>query len=274
MNPRTLCACQPVAFIIWASVAPPFRWSRPRTSAFLLPSRATAGLSPPLARFPLAALAFAVFAFLGSFADALACWPASGRRCRFRRAAAVQALDRFPDQATADFRSVNFLTGVRPGIPFQTSISRLAGHLAARSASSFWLANISPSKSACWLRRAVMLFSASIVNVVILLLLTAAAVMAFITPKPGTSKSILRILKKNPRRGIRRASWRSGSSLQLAAHRPGSNRRQPRYPPFLRFGSILGPFRRIFAGERERQPNCFMARRGLPGLCPLSDGLI
>src|SRR5437879_1785728 len=70
-------------------------------------------------------------------------------------------------RATADLRSVNFLTGVRPGMPFQTSISRLAGHLAARSASSFWLANISPSKSACWLPRSVMLFSASILNVAI-----------------------------------------------------------------------------------------------------------
>src|SRR5713101_1196318 len=62
----------------------------------------------------------------------------------------------FQIRLTADFRSVNFLTGARPGIPFQTSISRLAGHLAARSASSCWLANISPSKSACWLPRALM----------------------------------------------------------------------------------------------------------------------
>src|SRR6202040_3121326 len=77
----------------------------------------------------------------------------------------------FQIRATADFRSVNFLTGVRPGMPFQTSISRLAGHLAARSASSCWLANISPSKSDCWLPRAVMLFSASITNVSIFLLL-------------------------------------------------------------------------------------------------------
>src|SRR5712691_6186216 len=76
MKPRTLCACQPVAFMIWASVAPPLRCSRPRTSAFLLPSRAAAGLSAPLARFLLAALAgfafAAVFAFLPFFAAVLA----------------------------------------------------------------------------------------------------------------------------------------------------------------------------------------------------------
>src|SRR6266498_1385971 len=31
--------------MIWASVAPPFRWSSPRTVAFLLPSRAVAALA-------------------------------------------------------------------------------------------------------------------------------------------------------------------------------------------------------------------------------------
>src|SRR5437899_12210476 len=72
MNPRTLWACQPVAFMIWASVAPPLRWSRPRTVAFLLPSRAAAGLLPALARFALAALAGLALAFLPFFAAALA----------------------------------------------------------------------------------------------------------------------------------------------------------------------------------------------------------
>jgi hypothetical protein len=33
-------------------------------------------------------------------------------------------------RTTADFWSVNFLTGVRPGIPFQTSMSRSVGHSA------------------------------------------------------------------------------------------------------------------------------------------------
>jgi hypothetical protein len=121
-----------------------------------------------LARFPLAALAFAVFAFLGCFAGTLALLARSGAV-----AAAPDALPpsslwiAFQMRATADFRSVNFLTGVRPGMPFQTSISRLAGHLAARSANSCWLANISPSKFACRLSRAVMPFSASMLNVAI-----------------------------------------------------------------------------------------------------------
>ncbi len=47
-NPRTVWACQPVAFMISASVAPCLRRSRSRTSAFLLPSRASA--APCLAR--------------------------------------------------------------------------------------------------------------------------------------------------------------------------------------------------------------------------------
>src|SRR5258708_3141610 len=57
---------------------PPFRWSSPRTSAFLLPSRAAAGLSAgcllALARLGFAALACFGFgarlAFLGTFAAA------------------------------------------------------------------------------------------------------------------------------------------------------------------------------------------------------------
>src|SRR5438034_11512678 len=72
MNPRTLCFCQPVAFMIWASVAPPFRWRRPRTSAFLLPSRAAAGLLPVLPGFLLAALAGLAFAALFAFLACLA----------------------------------------------------------------------------------------------------------------------------------------------------------------------------------------------------------
>src|SRR6266516_4131685 len=100
----------------------------------------------------------------------------------------------FQIRRTADLRSVNFLTGVRPGMPFQTSTSRSAGHLVARSASSCWLANISPSKSACWLLpSAVMLFSASIKYVVISFFLgRRVGGDTFITPLGGTSKSILR----------------------------------------------------------------------------------
>jgi hypothetical protein len=41
MNPRTLCACQPVAFMISLRVAPSGRFSMSRTFALLLPSRAS-----------------------------------------------------------------------------------------------------------------------------------------------------------------------------------------------------------------------------------------
>ena len=44
-KPRTVCACQPVSSIISASVAPWERRIRSRTSAFLLPSRATLAVS-------------------------------------------------------------------------------------------------------------------------------------------------------------------------------------------------------------------------------------
>src|SRR5260370_6334090 len=266
MNPLTVCRNQPIFSMISASVAPFLRWSIVTTCSVLLPSRGpavscTLAVFLPLVAF-LAAVAF--LPFFGLASGLLAC-------CGAVVASSVAPPSRFwiafQIPLTADFRSVNFLTGVRPGIPFQTSISRLAGHLVARSASSCWLPNISPSKSACWLPRALMLFSASIVNVVILLLLTAAAVMAFITPKPGTNKSILRILKKNPRRGIRRTSWRSGSSLQLAAHRPGSNRRQPPGTPhFYDLVPYSAPLGESSQANESASQTVFMARRGLPGL--------
>ena len=98
--------------MIWASVAPPLRWSRPRTVAFLLPSRAAAGLLPALPRFPLAALAglalAAVLAFLPCFAAALALL------ARFGAVVAASAglppsrlWIAFQIRLTADFRSVN-----------------------------------------------------------------------------------------------------------------------------------------------------------------------
>src|SRR3989454_4856341 len=176
MNPRTLCACQPVAFMIWASVAPPFRWRSPRTVAFLLPSRAAAGLLPALARFPLAALAGFAFAaglaFLPCFAAALALL------ARFGAAVAVSAglppsrlWMPFQILRTADFRSVNFFTGASPGMPFRTSVSRSAGHSATKLANSCWLLKLSPSPASCLLANAVMLFSVSIVYVFISLFL-------------------------------------------------------------------------------------------------------
>src|SRR5213596_2250913 len=126
MNPRTEWACQPVAFMIWASVAPPLRWSKPRTVAFLLPSRAAAGLSPALARFPFVALAGLAFApglaFLPAFPPALTLLARFGASVAVSAALPPSRLwIAFQIRATADFRSVNFFTRVRPGIPFQTS---------------------------------------------------------------------------------------------------------------------------------------------------------
>jgi len=92
---------------------------------------------------------------------------------------------------------VNFFTGKRPGMPFQTSMSRLADHSATRLASSCWLLKLSPSPASCLLVCAVMVFSVSIVYVVNLLFPYAAvAVMTFITLPCGTSKSILWGFKK------------------------------------------------------------------------------
>src|SRR5205823_2201889 len=109
MNPRTLCACQSVAFIISASVAPFLRRSKPRTAAFLLPSRAAAGLPAALARFPFAALVGSAFGFAADFAflGLGAVLAASAGLSPFRLWIAFQI------RASADFRSVNFLTGVR-----------------------------------------------------------------------------------------------------------------------------------------------------------------
>src|SRR3954470_16238908 len=56
-NPRTLWACQSVALIIAASVAPSGRFSRSRILATLLPSRAAPAFLAPLVAF-LAGLAF------------------------------------------------------------------------------------------------------------------------------------------------------------------------------------------------------------------------
>src|SRR5439155_11243617 len=107
-----------------------------------------------------------LLAFLPFFAAALALL------ARFGAAVAASAPPSrlwiaFQIRLTADFRSVNFLTGVRPGIPFQTSTSRSVCHSATRLASSSWLLKPSPSPASCLVGNAVMLFSVSIVYVFI-----------------------------------------------------------------------------------------------------------
>jgi hypothetical protein len=64
-NPRNECGCQPVAFISSFAVAPPGRFSKSRTLAVLLPSRADVAFFWPLGAF-FGELAFLVdFAFFG-----------------------------------------------------------------------------------------------------------------------------------------------------------------------------------------------------------------
>src|SRR5262249_38324285 len=98
IKPRTLWACQPVAFMISASVAPLLRLSSPRTVAFLLPSRApvvfVAALRPVLAG--LAGLAFAALVGL-AFAACLAL-------CGFGVTVAVVLVDSGSSAALVPFR--------------------------------------------------------------------------------------------------------------------------------------------------------------------------
>src|ERR1700687_1347202 len=68
MNPRTLCACQPLAFMISFRVAPPARFSRSRTFSVLLPWRAVDSLFAGLAAFAAVAPFFARAGFLGVLA--------------------------------------------------------------------------------------------------------------------------------------------------------------------------------------------------------------
>src|SRR5713101_5486866 len=71
MNPRTLCFCQPVAFIISARVAPFLRWIRANTVAFLLPCRAAA-LWRPLVALPAVLRPAFTVCFAGGAGFALA----------------------------------------------------------------------------------------------------------------------------------------------------------------------------------------------------------
>ena len=129
-NPRTVCRCQPVAFMISSSVAPFARCIIAITSAFLL-VRSAFGLR---AAFLAGAAFFAAFAFFADFAPlaaflglalGLLAWPseASGRIA-------------FQIRATAFFRSASLLTSVLPGMLFQISTNRLMGQSADSLASA------------------------------------------------------------------------------------------------------------------------------------------
>src|SRR5579862_474826 len=98
---------------------------------------------------------------------------------------------------TAVSRLVNFLTGVTPGRLFQTATSRSAGQAMVSSASSFWLEKLSngvavAAAASSGVACAVMLFSESIVNVMVILLFSAIfAVITVIARICLKSKAIL-----------------------------------------------------------------------------------
>ena len=86
-------------------------------------------------------LCFAAFAFLDGFGAVVAASVAPPSRLWIA----------FQIRVAPDLRSVNFFTGVRPGMPFQTSSSLLAGQSATRLANSCWRLNVSASLfTACW----------------------------------------------------------------------------------------------------------------------------
>src|SRR5205823_4355974 len=130
------------------------------------------GLPGVFAGFPLGSLGrFRLRASLGLFT--LLCaglglvGPLWCRRGRFCRAAAVQALDRFPDPADRRLLVRELLDGcnARNAVPdLHQPVRRPLG---IRPARSCWLLKLSPSPASCLLANAVMLFSASIVYVFI-----------------------------------------------------------------------------------------------------------
>src|SRR3954449_5838049 len=119
MNPRTLCACQPVVFISSARVAPLGFCSRAMISAFLLPSRglATVCLWALVACLPRVALR-------PDFGLGVATWGFSGAREAFFVAfppESPRTWIRVQIRPTAVLELLNFSTGLTPDRLFQMS---------------------------------------------------------------------------------------------------------------------------------------------------------
>jgi hypothetical protein len=144
---------------------------------------------------------FGVFAALlaGGLFRARPCFNPTGRLCAaplgFRCCMAFQI------RPTATRRLVNLSTGCTPGRLFQTSTRRPPGHLSASAANSSWLVKVSVPSPLPWLSfreaKAVMLFSESIVNTVMLFLSDAGRLqsrwsMTFMAPLGRISKDIQR----------------------------------------------------------------------------------
>src|ERR1039458_8300099 len=159
MNPRTLWACQDVACMISARVAPLARRNNARTAAVLLPGRTPSGFGwvafwGALASF-LARVVFLVDGgFVGSFGSGFS--PSAWIRLQIRPAADLTLWKPF--------------TGSTPGRLFQISAKRSGGQAEDRSVSCFWLVKgwePVPTAASAWsgVGNAVMLLSLSIVNV-------------------------------------------------------------------------------------------------------------
>src|SRR5260370_38914958 len=215
MNPRTVCLCHPMVFMISEMVAPLFRRSISITWAVLLPSRG-----------PVAAGAFAAFLAWGALWAAVAflpAWPCNGAPL----AACAPALPFFPPfgfaGAASDLAadgscaaiwlsvatrsqillaavlgSFSDFTGFTPGKLLYVATQRCAGQLASSSASSFWSVNKSngvvlAAAAASAVANTVMLVSLSMVQIGIFVLLSAAlcAVNTWITPHGWKGKAVL-----------------------------------------------------------------------------------
>src|ERR1039458_8047886 len=142
MNPRTLWACQDVACMISARVAPLARRNNARTAAVLLPGRTPSG--------------FGWVAFWGALASFLARvvflvdWGLEGatRRAGLADGAFVggfgsgfspSAWIRLQIRPAADLTLWKPFTGSTPGRLFQISAKRSGGQAEASSVSCFWL---------------------------------------------------------------------------------------------------------------------------------------
>src|SRR6266576_1949839 len=112
----------------------------------------------------------------------------------------------FQIRVTATCRLVNRSTGSTPGRPFQISTSRAAGHFSANAASSCRLLKVSVSPAlsvTCSPEvKAVILFSASIWNVVIRLLSSGVSLLDDIHASERENKQVISRKKAQKHREV------------------------------------------------------------------------
>src|ERR1035437_1702773 len=222
MNPRTVCFCQPILSMISASVAPFFRWSMATTWAVLLPSRWPAASCVLAASLALGAfLAGVVFLVALALAGAplAACAPSLALARAFGFAASPRLWMPSQIRPAAALAPLKLFTGFTPVKLFQIATSLSGGQAAASSASSFWLAKESNgvvvvAAASSWVANALMLFSASMVNVFMWVpsFSRLTVTITFITPVADTSKRILLTFGRAMGR-----RWCSGGRLRQVA---------------------------------------------------------